>query len=85
MLLYIYLTNQLIAFYQAILVRKYTSDPPGFAWVAYCFIIPTNTITLEVVKKPQQNPLRSYKDLSIHRDRHRISDFVLNYVLSDDI
>lgn len=35
--------------------------------------------SLYLLKKPHQNPLRSFKDLSKHRDRE--SDFVLYYVV----
>ena len=39
--------------------------------------------SLYLLKKPHQNPLRSFKDLSIHRDigTDRESDFVLYYVV----
>lgn len=39
--------------------------------------------SLYLLKKPHQNPLRSFKDLSVHRDiqHDRKSDFVLYYVV----
>jgi hypothetical protein len=74
---------------------SYTSDPPRLRTVAMLgyvmqiyyrissYVIHIKTFLLNhstYLKKPDQNPLGRFKDLSIHRDRQREAPLFYTYI-----